>query len=139
MADVLEELSLRQLSYFVAVADAGTMTRAAAVLHVSQSAVSLALADLERQLGVQLMLRRRARGLTLTAAGRELIGPARTLLRLAEELRADAGELGTALHGRLVIGCFQTIGPFIMPTLLASFAAAHPGVELDFVEGSLVD
>ena len=136
---MIEELSLRQLSYFVAAAENGTMTGAAASLHVSQSAVSLGLADLERQLGVQLMLRRRARGLTLTAAGRELIGPARGLLRLAEELRAGAGELGNALTGRLVVGCFQTIGPFVMPALLDSFRAAQPGVQLDFVEGSLVE
>jgi len=136
---VIEDLSLRQLSYFVAAAEAGTMTGAAAALHVSQSAISLGVADLERHLGVQLVLRRRARGLTLTAAGQELIGSARALLRLAEELRAGAGELGTALRGRLVVGCFQTIGPFIMPTLLDSFHAAHPLVELDFVEGSLVE
>jgi DNA-binding transcriptional LysR family regulator len=139
MAAVIEDLSLRQLSYFVAAAETGTMTAAATALHVSQSAVSLGLADLERQLGVQLVLRRRAKGLTLTAAGRELIGPARALLRLAEELRAGAGDLGTALRGRLVIGCFQTIGPFVMPALLDSFREAHPGVELDFVEGSLVE
>ncbi|WP_064745547.1 LysR family transcriptional regulator [Pseudonocardia acaciae] len=136
---MIEELSLRQLSYFVAAAEAGTMTAAGAELHVSQSAVSLGVSELERQLGVRLVLRRRAHGLTLTAAGRELIGPARALLRLAEELRAGAGELGSALRGRLVVGCFQTIGPFVMPALLDSFRAAHPAVELDFVEGSLVD
>ncbi|GAA5144855.1 LysR family transcriptional regulator [Pseudonocardia eucalypti] len=136
---MIEELSLRQLSYFVSASDAGSITAASAELHVSQSAVSLGLADLERLLGVQLVLRQRARGLTLTAAGRELIGPARALLRLAEELRTDAGELGNALRGRLVVGCFQTISPFVLPHLLDSFSAAHPGVELDFVEGSLVD
>lgn len=139
MSSVIEELSLRQLSYFVAASDAGSITAASAELHVSQSAVSLGLGDLERVLGVQLVLRQRARGLTLTAAGRELIGPARALLRLAEELRADAGELGSALRGRLVVGCFQTISPFILPHLLDSFGATQPGVELDFVEGSLVD
>lgn len=136
---MIEELSLRQLSYFVAAAEVGTMTGAAAMLHVSQSAVSLGLADLERQLGVQLVLRQRSKGLTLTAAGQELISPARTLLRLAEELRSGAHDLGGALRGRLVVGCFQTIGPFVMPTLLDSFAQAHPEVELDFVEGSVVD
>lgn len=96
---MIEELSLRQLSYFVAAAEAGTMTGAGAALHVSQSAVSLGLAELERQLGVRLVLRRRAHGLTLTAAGRELIGPARALLRLAEELRAGGGSSGARCAG----------------------------------------
>ncbi|GAA1307225.1 LysR substrate-binding domain-containing protein [Pseudonocardia xinjiangensis] len=136
---MVEELSLRQLSHFVAAAEAGSMTKAAQALHVSQSAVSLGVADLERQLGVQLLLRQRAKGLTLTAAGQRLITDARALLGRAEELRVGAQDLGRSPRGRLVVGCFQTIGPFVMPGLLGTFHAEHPGVDLDFVEGSLVD
>lgn len=136
---MIEELNLRQLSYFVAAAETGTMTRAAQELHVSQSAVSLGVADLERRLGVQLLLRRRGQGLTLTAAGRSLVVDARALLRGAEELRVGARDLGLSLRGRLVVGCFQTFAPFLVPGLLDGFAAEHPGVDLDFVEGSLVD
>lgn len=134
-----EELSLRRLAYFVAAAELGTMTRAAQRLHVSQSAVSLAVAELERELGVQLLLRRRARGLTPTAAGRRVLADARVLLRRADELRAGARDLGATLRGRLVVGCFATLAPLVLPGLLDGFAAAHPDVDLDFVEGSLVD
>lgn len=134
-----ERLNLRHLSYFVAAAEVGTMTGAAESLHVSQSAVSLGVADLERQVGVQLLLRRRAKGLTLTTAGQQFIVDARALLRQAEELQVGAQELGHSLTGRLVVGCFQTIGPIVLPALLDSFAAEYPGVDLDFVEGSLVD
>lgn len=136
---MIEELNLRQLSYFVVAAETGTMTQAAERLHVSQSAVSLGVADLERRLGVQVLLRQRGRGLTLTPAGRSLLADARALLRRAEELRAGARDLGQSLRGPLTVGCFQTFAPFLVPGLLDGFGAAHPGVDLDFVEGSLVD
>lgn len=136
---MLEELSLRQLSYFAAAARTGTMTAAAAELQVSQSAVSLGVADLERQLGVQLLLRHPAKGLTLTAAGRDVLVQARSLLRGAEELRAGAWELGRSLRGTLVVGCFHTLGPFVLPQVLEAFHAKHPQVQLEFVEGMLPD
>ena len=62
------EYTPRQLEYFVAVAECGSVTGAAARVHLSQSAMSTALADLERALDVQLLLRHHARGVTLTAA-----------------------------------------------------------------------
>jgi DNA-binding transcriptional LysR family regulator len=133
-----ERISLRQLDYFVMAAEAGTMTAAAARLHVSQSAVSVAIAELERQFGVQLLLRRKAKGLTLTDAGRTLLTEARALLARSDELRADIVEVGRAPAGRLVIGCFTTIAPFLLPGLLEDFQAAYPEVDLDFVEGSQV-
>jgi len=132
-----EPLNLRHLEFFVAAAQTGTMTRTAEDLHVTQSAVSQAIGELERQLGVQLLIRRRARGLELTAAGRHLLGEARELLARAEDLRAGARDLGQALRGRLEIGCFSTIAPFLVPRLLEGFDARHPAVEVDFIEGSL--
>jgi DNA-binding transcriptional LysR family regulator len=134
-----EPLNLRHLEFFVAAAQTGTMTRTAADLHVSQSAISQAIAELERQLGVQLLIRRRAKGLALTTAGRHLLAEARTLLARAEDLRAGARDLGQSLSGNLVIGCFQTIAPFIVPRLLEGFEAEHPAVEVDYLEGSLVE
>ncbi|MBP2327244.1 DNA-binding transcriptional LysR family regulator [Kibdelosporangium banguiense] len=133
-----ERISLRQLDYFVAAAETGTMTAAAGHLHVSQSAVSLAIAELERQMGVQLVLRHKAKGLTLTAAGRRLLPEARALLARSDEVRADMLEAGRAPAGRLVIGCFTTIAPFLLPDLLEDFHAAYPEVTLDFVEDSQV-
>jgi DNA-binding transcriptional LysR family regulator len=129
--------NLRHLGYFVAAAEAGSMSAAAEQLHVSQSAVSMALADLERRLGVQLLLRHRAKGLTLTTAGRHVLPEARALLARAEDLTSEARDLGGSLSGRLVVGCFQTIAPFVLPPLLQAFGTAHPDVRLDFVENSL--
>jgi Transcriptional regulator len=135
----LSRVTLRQLEYFVAAAEAGTMSSAAEELSVSQSAVSLAIAQLERALGAQLFLRRRAKGLSLTPAGVHLRGEARRLLEHVGELESSVGSLGQELTGRLVIGSFPTLTPFLIPRILQEFPAEHPGVQIDFMDGSAVE
>lgn len=130
-------LNLRQVDFFVRCVEGGTMTAAADQLRVSQSAVSLAIARLENALGTQLFVRRRSRGLALTAAGRRFLPQAKELLAHAEDVRADIQSEGRELTGRLVVGCFRTAAPFVLPGLLETFAVEHPGVQLDFLEGPL--
>jgi DNA-binding transcriptional LysR family regulator len=130
-----QELTLRQLGYFVAAADAGSMTAAAKGSHVSQSAVSLAISDLERVLGVQLFVRRRGRGLTLTTAGRQVLGDARQLVSRAEDFVVEAHNLGQALQGPLSVGCYVTIAPFLMPGIVTTFRDEHPEVSVDLHDG----
>jgi len=132
-------LNLRQVECFVRSVEAGTMTAAAEQLLVSQSAVSLAVAGLENALGTQLLVRQRSRGLALTAAGRRFLPQAKELLVHAEDVRADVQSEGGELTGRLVVGCFRTAAPFVLPGLLETFATQHPGVQLDFIEGPLPD
>jgi DNA-binding transcriptional LysR family regulator len=132
-------LNLRQMECFVAAADAGTMTAAAERQLLSQSAVSLAIAGLERALGVELFIRNRSRGLALTAAGRDFLPQARDLLAHAEDVRSQAQATGSALTGRLTVGCFRTTAPFLLPVLLETFGREHPEVELAFEEGTLGD
>ncbi|MGW8765903.1 LysR family transcriptional regulator [Streptomyces sp. NPDC055815] len=132
-------LSLRQLTYFVAAAEAGTIAGAAAREHISQSTVSLAISELERTLGVQLFLRRQAKGLTITQAGQAVLADARPLLAHADELVSSARSLGGQLSGSLTIGCYTTLAPFLMPGVLEGFAEEHPTVELSFTEGSQVE
>ncbi|PZT99626.1 MAG: LysR family transcriptional regulator [Gordonia sp. (in: high G+C Gram-positive bacteria)] len=129
--------TLRQLAYFVTAADLGT-TSAAAQAHVmSQSAMSSALSDLEAALGVQLLIRNKAKGVSVTEVGKALLPQARALLAGADEFQAQGLAFGHELSGRLVIGCHTTIAPFVLPRLLHDFGTEHPAVELDFVEGSL--
>ncbi|WP_051222334.1 LysR substrate-binding domain-containing protein [Conexibacter woesei] len=128
-------LNLRQLECFVTAADAGTMTAAATRLYVSQSAISLAVGQLERSLGTQLFIREKARGLRLTAAGRRLLPEARSLLAHAEDVRTAGEEAGVGLRGSLTVGCFRTAAPFVLPELLETFASEQPDVALDFIEG----
>ncbi|MET0189426.1 LysR family transcriptional regulator [Pseudonocardia sediminis] len=127
--------SLRQLSYFVAVAEAGTFAGAAVRLHVSASALSLALDELERTLGVQLTVRRRAHGVRLTAAGTDTLRRARRLLRDAGELAAATDGAGGDVAGTVLLGCYPTLAPAELPALLARFAAAHPRARVEFAEG----
>jgi DNA-binding transcriptional LysR family regulator len=133
----LLRVSLRQLEYFVAVVELQTMGAAAVRWQVSPSAISLAIGELERALQVQLFLRQKAKPLQLTAAGRQVLADARPLLARAEELQANARGLGQALSGDLTVGCFPTLSPYVMPTALDVVAAAHPDVQIRFVEGSI--
>lgn len=126
--------SLRQLLYFVTVAEAGTIREAAARLHVAESAVSVALTDFEKLLHVQLLVRRRAHGITLTPSGRSALRLARALLKQARELEAEVSGTGDVLTGPLSIGCYPGLGPTTFPRLLAGFSELHPGVDIEFHE-----
>jgi DNA-binding transcriptional LysR family regulator len=126
--------TLTQLRYFAAAAEVGSMTEASRRLRVSQSAISTAVAQLEKELGVQLLLRHHARGLTLTAAGEEFDRELRSYLVHTSELAEVARSAGQALIGDLTIGCFTTLGPFELPRLLAACEAKHPGIRIAVVE-----
>lgn len=135
----MSDYTLRQLEYFVAVAEAGSVTRAASSVHLSQSAMSAALADLENALSVQLLVRHHARGISLTPAGKELLVASRQLLASAADLRAVAQGLGTSLSGTLSIGCFEVVAPYLLPELLAAAAEKLPKLHLNTTEVDLAD
>lgn len=128
-------ITLRQLEYFETVAEHGTVTAAAQHLFMSQSAVSNAIADLERQLGVKLFVRH-ARGLSLTREGQAVLGRSRHLLREAADLEANAAKLRDDMSGPLNIGCYSTIAPLLIPRIVADFAERYPDVRVRFEEGS---
>ncbi|WP_328224286.1 LysR family transcriptional regulator [Streptomyces sp. NBC_00104] len=127
--------SLRQLEYFVAVADTGSMSAAAVRCHASQASISTAIADLERRLGVQLLIRRRAKGVSLTEAGSRILGRARAMLAQADEITAGAQAEEGRLAGRLKIGCYTALTPFLIPLLVDGFTRLHPAVDLELIEG----
>jgi DNA-binding transcriptional LysR family regulator len=126
--------TLHQLEYFVAVAEAGKLNAAAERCHVSQAGIALAMTELERSLGVQLLVRRKAKGVALTPAGQRLVADARALLGQADELQAAAQAAGGELSGSLRAGCFTSLAPMLVPPLLDTFAAGHPALRLEFVE-----
>ncbi|MEW6641006.1 MAG: LysR substrate-binding domain-containing protein [Pseudomonadota bacterium] len=131
--------SLRQLTYFLQLAEAATLSEAAGRLNISQGALSESLRELEADLGLQLFVRRRALGITLTRPGRELLVHARNVLVAAEDFQARAQGKGAVLAGRFTVGCYTTLAPFLMPKLMADCRAAHPQVEIELVEGSAED
>ena len=115
--------TLRQLEVFVAVASHGHVTRAAEAVALTQSAASMALADLERQLSVQLF-DRVGRQLLLNEAGRQLLPQAQEILDRVRELEASAqgGQSAFDLH----LGASLTIGNHLLPALMAEVAERHP-------------
>ncbi len=131
--------SLRQLAYFVAVAEAGSIRAACDRLHVSPAALGAAMEDLERALGTPLLIRQRARGISLTPAGADLLLKARPILYAAEDLPAAVAGVQTRLSGRLSIGCYTTLAPFLVPQLFAGFKALHPEIDLELIEGSTTE
>lgn len=132
------QFTLRQLQYFVAVVDHGTMAAAAQACLVSQSTISLAIGELEREIGVQLFLRQgSSRRLTLTQAGVQVVANARRVLDQLDELQETARNLGQDIAGRLVVGCYPTLTPYILPRILRAFSAAYPSIDLEFMEGSV--
>lgn len=107
--------SLAQLRYFVVSAEVGNISEAAEKLCASQSTVSSAVMRLERQLGVQLLLRHHARGVSLTPSGRHLLREARDLLGRAKNLKARGDALAGDAAGRLDVGFLSSLAPFLLP------------------------
>ncbi|AXE87356.1 LysR substrate-binding domain-containing protein [Streptomyces sp. Go-475] len=126
-------MELRQLEYFVAVAEERNFTRAAERVHISQSGVSAQIRQLERELGAELF-DRSARTATLTAAGRAALDHARAALAAAGAVGQAVGEVTDLIRGRLAVG--MVIGCTLTPLFdaLSAFHRAHPGVELSLLE-----
>ncbi|MFG1866952.1 LysR family transcriptional regulator [Micromonospora arborensis] len=125
-------MELRQLEYFVAVAEEQNFTRAAARLHVVQSAVSAAIKTLERELGAPL-LDRNSKRVLLTDAGAALLPRARIALDAARDARDAVAEVRGGLRGTLRIGTMTSIRLLHLPPLLGEFHRRHPGVLLQTI------
>ncbi|MEP2716031.1 LysR family transcriptional regulator [Pseudophaeobacter sp.] len=117
-------LTLRHYEYICAVAHHGSLSNAAQALHVSQPALSTALARIEDHLGQALFVRRRGAPLTLTPQGREFAREAQSLIEQAARLEDPEG--ARAAQQNLVIGCFADLAPFILAPALRSLRQALP-------------
>lgn len=126
--------TLKQLSYFVAAADAGSITAAARQLHISQPSISAAIAQLEGQFGLELFVRHHAQGLSLTPTGQRLLAEARHLLAQARDFHEGAIELALGAAGDIDIGCFITFAPLVIPGLLRAIRRAHPEIRVHLHE-----
>ena len=125
------------LAMFLAVAEAGSIGRAAERLHIVQSAVTTRVRKLEDGLGTALF-RRHARGVALTAAGEALLPFARQIARLLAEARQVVTD-GNTPRGRLQIGAMETTAALRLGTMLAGFTAQFPQVELTLRTGTTAE
>lgn len=129
-------MTLRQMEYFVAVAERGSIAAAAADLPISESAVSVAISELETITGVRLLHRVRARGVTLTAAGAALLPELRSLVARAREIERHAADMGSAVAGELKVALDPVLTPVLLPRLMSGFVDRYPAVSFSFMEGT---
>jgi DNA-binding transcriptional LysR family regulator len=125
-------MELRDLRYFLAAVEAGSLTTAARRVHASQPTLSHAVARLERELGEGLLERPRNRrsGVRASAAGRRLAERARRALAEIDGIRSDIADLHGLLAGELTIGSIQSLNLTLLPGALARFAQRHARVAL---------
>ncbi|WP_233163959.1 LysR family transcriptional regulator [Chromobacterium sp. ASV23] len=128
-------MTLTQLQIFSLVAELQGFTAAAARLRISQSAVSHAIRQLERELDVELLQRRQGR-VELSDIGRQLLPRMRGMLGLAETVRQEAADARGMRQGTLRIGSFgPTSSMRLLPAILAHYRAQYPGIEIHIDEG----
>lgn len=120
--------SLRQLEYFQAVADYGSIASASAQVNVSSPSISAAIAQLEEEFALQLFVRKHAHGLSLTPGGRVFLEQARKVLAECGTLIALANDVTKKVRGPLNVGCLLTFAQFLLPQLRKEFVTAHPDV-----------
>jgi DNA-binding transcriptional LysR family regulator len=126
-------MDLRQLRYFVAVAEERHFGRAAQRLHMSQPPLSMQIKALERELGITL-LERTSRRVALTDAGRAFLERARTILGAVEEAREVARGAERGLQGRLEVGFISSASLSLLPPSIRLFRERFGGVELELKE-----
>jgi DNA-binding transcriptional LysR family regulator len=126
-------MDLRQLRYFVVVAEERSITRAAARLHLTQPPLSAQLARLEHELGATLLVRHR-RGVDLTEAGTHLLEHARRLLAGVDAATDSVRRLGEGRAGRLTIAFVSATAWTVLSPLLRRYHEERPDVVLDFLE-----
>ena len=125
--------TLRQLQYFVAVAEQGSITRAAQNLSISQSSVTEALKELESDLGVELF-DRHPRGLSITHNGHQFLRHATKILATVSDARTSFSGQQNEAGGTLNIGVTSLVAGYVLSDLLARYRRACPGVEVSAIE-----
>jgi LysR family nitrogen assimilation transcriptional regulator len=127
-------MEMRQLQALLAVADTGTVTRAAELLHVVQPAVTRQIHNLEAELGAALFDRSRA-GMRATDIGVQVIERARRALSELDRAREEARSSGAGLHGIVTVGLLASTAALLAVPMVFAVTERHPGVRLRVVTG----
>lgn len=131
--------TLRQLDYFIAVSDAGSIAAAAKRVSVSSPSLSTAISRLEAAFGVELFVRQHAQGLSLTPGGRRFYAAAKALLENARALHDVANDISEQVRGPIAVGCLVSVASFVLPELRRDFEIANPEVEFRQEEAHQAD
>ncbi len=113
--------SLRQLEYFQAVAERGSIAAASESVSVSSPSISAAISQLEEEFGIQLFVRKHAQGLSLTPGGTQFLTQVRRILQEAAKLIALANDVTKKVRGPLNVGCLLSVAQIVLPQLRRKF------------------
>lgn len=127
-------MDIRQLKYFLAVAEEGLVTKAADRLHITQSPLSQQMILLEQELGVQL-LQRTKKHIGLTEAGYVLKRKAEQILDLTQSAMNEVRETANGIRGKLTIGIINSSGRLLLPEVIRMFHQTYPLVSFDLRQG----
>lgn len=131
-------MNLRDLTYFVKLAELGHFGRASEACNVSQPTLSMQLKKLEQTLGVALFERTRHKVLP-TEAGLRLLVKARAILQLAEEMTAISKANADPLAGEMTLGVFPTLAPYLLPLAMPAIKKRLPGLSVRLLEEKTAD
>ncbi|SPF78961.1 HTH-type transcriptional regulator CysB [Aliiroseovarius pelagivivens] len=126
--------TLRQLEYFVAVGEEGSISHASERVNVSSPSISAAISQLEDEFGLPLFVRKHAHGLSLTQAGRQFMAQAKQVLQEADALNRLAGDISGNVQGPLNIGCLVTFAQVLLPAIRRQFELKYPDVRVSQIE-----
>jgi len=134
---MIARMELRSLAYFVRVSELGSITRAAAHLHLAQPALTRHVQRLEEELGVALFTRAN-RGVRLTEAGQKLLDGAVRILRDVERTGDEIRAQDAHPSGRIILGVTPTLCPVLVPDLFAAMRAEFPRIELKVMHAGMI-
>ncbi|CAM3254789.1 LysR family transcriptional regulator [Brevibacillus invocatus] len=127
-------MSLNKYEVFTSVMETGSLTKAGELLGLTQSAVSHAIASLEQEFGLTLMIRGRS-GISLTSNGERLYGYMREILRVNEQMKQEVDAIKGIESGTVNLGTFTSVSTQWLPGILKQFQDAYPNIEIKLFEG----
>lgn len=129
-------MDLKEQKYVCALAECRNLTKAAEKLYISQPALSIFLANLERNLGVALF-ERRGKQLMMTYAGEKYVETARKMLGLELEFKGELNDILIEKAGRIRLGVPQRRAPWLIPPVVAKYKRIYPGIKVSIFDGNL--
>lgn len=126
-------MTLRQIRHFIAVAETGSISAAAQTAFISQSTLTLAIQQLEQEIGVNLF-NRHAKGMTLTHQGHQFLRQAHLILATVDNAKRSLQQSTDQVAGQLTIGVTSLVAGYYLADLLTRFQRAYPNVEIRVME-----
>ena len=130
--------TLKQLQYLIAIAETGKFNEAARSMNVSQPSLSTQIADMEIELGANLVERGR-HGAILTPVGEDIVRRSRSIIRSVEELKSATKTDNTIRTNRIRLGVIPTVGPYLLPVATKTLHKQYPDLRMSVVEARTLD